>query len=144
MSATPAIYQQDTWQPLFARLRREAPVHYCAESAYGPYWSTTRYNDIMAVELDHTSYSSELGGIQVEVPRCTLPPRCRADQGAAARPADRGVLHLWFSGQRHGRGRAATTRHEATALVGGITSWHAIGGATVPLDTYLRGRAIKA
>jgi hypothetical protein len=23
----PAIYQQDTWQPLFARLRREAPVH---------------------------------------------------------------------------------------------------------------------
>jgi hypothetical protein len=28
----PAIYQQDRWQPLFARLRREAPVHYCAES----------------------------------------------------------------------------------------------------------------
>jgi cytochrome P450 len=62
----PAIYQQDTWQPLFARLRREAPVHYCAESRYGPYWSVTRYNDIMAVELDHASYSSQLGGIQVE------------------------------------------------------------------------------
>jgi cytochrome P450 len=62
----PAIYQQDAWQPLFARLRREAPVHYCAESRYGPYWSVTRYNDIMTVELDHTSYSSQLGGIQVE------------------------------------------------------------------------------
>jgi cytochrome P450 len=62
----PAIYQQDTWQPLFARLRREAPVHYCAESRYGPYWSVTRYNDIMKVELDHASYSSQLGGIQVE------------------------------------------------------------------------------
>jgi len=58
----PAIYQQDTWQPLFARLRREAPVHYCAESCYGPYWSVTRYNDIMAVELDHVTYSSQLGG----------------------------------------------------------------------------------
>ena len=58
----PAIYQQDTWQPLFARLRREAPVHYCAESCYGPYWSVTRYNDIMAVELDHATYSSQLGG----------------------------------------------------------------------------------
>ena len=57
----PAIYQQDTWQPLFARLRREAPVHYCAESPYGPYWSVTRYNDIMAVELDHATYSSQLG-----------------------------------------------------------------------------------
>ena len=62
----PALYEQDTWQPLFARLRREAPVHYCAESRYGPYWSVTRYNDIMTVELDHASYSSQLGGIQVE------------------------------------------------------------------------------
>jgi cytochrome P450 len=62
----PAIYEQDSWQPLFARLRREAPVHYCAESRYGPYWSVTRYNDIMAVELDHVTYSSQLGGIQVE------------------------------------------------------------------------------
>jgi cytochrome P450 len=41
-------------------------VHYCAESRYGPYWSVTRYNDIMTVELDHASYSSQLGGIQVE------------------------------------------------------------------------------
>jgi cytochrome P450 len=62
----PAIYQQDTWRPLFARLRREAPVHYCAESRYGPYWSVTRYNDIMTVELDPAAYSSQLGGIQVE------------------------------------------------------------------------------
>jgi cytochrome P450 len=62
----PAIYESDTWQPVFARLRREAPVHYCRESAYGPYWSVTRYDDIMAVELDHQTYSSETGGIQVE------------------------------------------------------------------------------
>ena len=33
---------------------------------YGPYWSVTRYNDIMTVELDHATYSSQLGGIQVE------------------------------------------------------------------------------
>jgi cytochrome P450 len=62
----PAIYQQDIWQPLFARLRREAPVHYCAESRYGPYWSVTRYEDIMTVELDHACYSSQLGGINIE------------------------------------------------------------------------------
>jgi cytochrome P450 len=61
----PAIYENDIWQPLFARLRREDPVHHCPESPYGPYWSVTRYSDIMAVELDHASYSSEVGGIQV-------------------------------------------------------------------------------
>jgi cytochrome P450 len=62
----PSLYEQDTWRPLFARLRREAPVHYCAASPYGPYWSVTRYDDIMTVELDHVTYSSQLGGIQLE------------------------------------------------------------------------------
>jgi cytochrome P450 len=62
----PSLYEQDTWRPLFTRLRREAPVHYCAASPYGPYWSVTRYNDIMTVELDHVTYSSQLGGIQLE------------------------------------------------------------------------------
>jgi cytochrome P450 len=66
--ADPRLYQEDVWPPYFARLRREAPVHYCAESAYGPYWSVTRYRDIMHVEVNHEIYSSaaELGGIQVE------------------------------------------------------------------------------
>jgi cytochrome P450 len=66
--ADPRLYQDDTWPPYFARLRREAPVHYCAESAYGPYWSVTKFKDIMTVEVNHEVYSSaaELGGIQVE------------------------------------------------------------------------------
>ena len=35
--ADPSLYQEDCWRPYFTRLRREAPVHYCPESAYGPY-----------------------------------------------------------------------------------------------------------
>jgi cytochrome P450 len=62
----PKLYQDDVWGPLFARLRREAPVHYCRQSRYGPFWSITRYQDIMAVELDHATYSSQRGGIQLE------------------------------------------------------------------------------
>ena len=31
----PTLYQEDRWAPLFARLRREAPVHDCAASRYG-------------------------------------------------------------------------------------------------------------
>jgi cytochrome P450 len=63
----PQLYQDDAWRPLFAQLRRDDPVHYCEASAFGPYWSVTRYDDIFAVELDHENYSSssELGGIQV-------------------------------------------------------------------------------
>ena len=63
----PRLYQDDTWRPLFAQLRRDDPVHYCDASPFGPYWSVTRYDDIFAVELDHENYSSssELGGIQI-------------------------------------------------------------------------------
>ncbi len=66
--ADPRLYQEDLWPPYFARLRREAPVHYCPASAYGPYWSVTKFKDIMTVEVNHEVYSSaaELGGIQVE------------------------------------------------------------------------------
>src|SRR4030088_1012288 len=64
----PKLYQDDVWYPYFARLRREDPVHYCRESLYGPYWSVTKYKDIMQVEVNHQVYSSasELGGIAVE------------------------------------------------------------------------------
>jgi cytochrome P450 len=64
----PQIYQDDTWYPYFARLRRDDPVHHVRESRYGPYWAVTKYKDIMQVEVNHQIYSSasELGGIQIE------------------------------------------------------------------------------
>jgi cytochrome P450 len=62
----PQLYQDDTWHPYFERLRREAPVHFCAESAYGPFWSISRYADIMHCEVNHQVFSNEIGGIQVE------------------------------------------------------------------------------
>jgi cytochrome P450 len=64
----PQLYQDDTWYPYFERLRREDPVHFVADSRYGPYWAVTKYKDIMHVEVNHGTYSSasELGGIQIE------------------------------------------------------------------------------
>ncbi|AOG02593.1 cytochrome P450 family protein (plasmid) [Blastomonas sp. RAC04] len=66
--ARPSLFQSDKIGAFFERLRREDPVHYCAESAYGPYWSITRYNDIMAVDTNHKAFSSEakLGGIAIQ------------------------------------------------------------------------------
>ena len=63
------LYRADAWHEPFALLRREDPVHYCPESQFGPYWSVTKYNDIMAVELDHQTYSNQTGGIQVRDPK---------------------------------------------------------------------------
>lgn len=64
----PKLFQSDTIGSYFTRLRREDPVHYCPESAYGPYWSVTKFNDIMQVEVNHQTFSSEakLGGITLQ------------------------------------------------------------------------------
>ncbi|MEW6019969.1 MAG: cytochrome P450 [Pseudomonadota bacterium] len=59
--AQPELFQNNTMWPYFERLRKEAPVHYTADSEYGPYWSITKYNDIMAVDTNHQVFSSEPG-----------------------------------------------------------------------------------
>ena len=63
----PELFRSDTHWPYFDRLRREDPVHYCKDSMFGPYWSVTRYSDIMDIETNHTAFSSaaSLGGITI-------------------------------------------------------------------------------
>ena len=60
----PGLYEADLWRPVFARLRNEAPIHYCADSAFGPFWSVTRFEDIMAVDSNHEAFSS-VGGVSI-------------------------------------------------------------------------------
>ena len=56
-----SIFETDTWQPWFARLRKEAPVHYCAESPVGAYWSVTTHDLIKQVDSNHHVFSSAQG-----------------------------------------------------------------------------------
>ncbi|MEP2828660.1 cytochrome P450 [Parvibaculum sp.] len=61
--ADPLLFKNNSMWPYFERLRAEAPVHYCTTNEdVGPYWSVTRYKDIMAVDTNHQVFSSE-GGI---------------------------------------------------------------------------------
>jgi cytochrome P450 len=60
-------FRDNTLWPFFERLRNEDPVHYTAESEFGPYWSITRYNDIMAVETNAAVFSSQ-GAITIQEP----------------------------------------------------------------------------
>jgi cytochrome P450 len=55
------LYRDDVWPDWFARLRRDDPVHFTADSQYGPYWSVTRYRDIMHVETNPQVFSSASG-----------------------------------------------------------------------------------
>ena len=64
----PELFQQDCWQPWFARLRAEAPVHHLADSTNGAFWSVTSHALIKEVDTNHQVFSSEKGGIAIVDP----------------------------------------------------------------------------
>jgi cytochrome P450 len=54
----PRLFRDDICYDYFARLRDEAPVHYQADSPFGPFWSITRFDDIVAVDSNYQDFSS--------------------------------------------------------------------------------------
>ncbi len=61
----PSLFLHGTHWDHLKRLREEDPVHYHEESMFGPYWSVTKYEDIMHVDSNHQVFSSlaKKGGI---------------------------------------------------------------------------------
>ena len=66
----PNFWPDERMWAIFQRLRDEDPLHYCKEGwtsefrepddePVGPYWSVTRFEDIMAIDTDHHRFSSE-------------------------------------------------------------------------------------
>ncbi|MBY6681731.1 cytochrome P450 [Rhodococcus sp. BP-316] len=88
--SNPFLWRQGSWEAYFRRLRDESPVHFRADSAFGPFWSVTRYDDIVAVDRDFETFSAEpqiiLGtppeGLDIEMFIAMDPPR--HDQQRAA------------------------------------------------------------
>jgi cytochrome P450 len=68
------LYVSGLQHAYFQRLRREDPVHYCAHSAFGPYWSITTFNDIMAVDANHAVFSSKPTIVIGDMPDGEDPP----------------------------------------------------------------------
>ncbi|MFW6094190.1 MAG: cytochrome P450 [Pseudomonadota bacterium] len=63
----PDLFEANTVLPYFERLRKEDPVNYTEDSQFGPYWSVTKYHDIVYVDTHHQIFSSDsrVGGIQL-------------------------------------------------------------------------------
>ncbi len=59
------LFLDNVHWPYFERLRNEDPVHFCKDSAFGPYWSVTKFEDIKLVDTNHEIYSSE-GSITID------------------------------------------------------------------------------
>lgn len=68
------LWRADTFWPYFERLRQEDPVHLHPAGHHrdGPFWSVTKFEDIVAVDTDHTSFSSD-GSIFLDDPSDLMP-----------------------------------------------------------------------
>ncbi|MBM7422127.1 cytochrome P450 [Spongiibacter marinus] len=55
----PRLYSQHRWPEYFRRVRDEDPVHFLEDSPFGPFWSITRFEDIVAVDTNHEVFSAE-------------------------------------------------------------------------------------
>ena len=53
------LFKEQAHWAYFERLRNEDPVHFVESEAFGPYWSITRFKDIMYVDSHHQEFSSE-------------------------------------------------------------------------------------
>lgn len=62
--SNPWLYASNEIGAYFERLRAECPVHFCPDSHYGPYWSITKYDDIVEINSSDKLFSCdyELGG----------------------------------------------------------------------------------
>ena len=65
--AHPELFRANKVLPWFERLRAESPVHRCANSQFGKFWSITRYDDVKYVDTHHDLFSSDInnGGIRL-------------------------------------------------------------------------------
>ncbi|WP_252260370.1 cytochrome P450 [Erythrobacter aurantius] len=63
----PERFADGSAHAMFTRLRHEAPIHWCADGAFGPFWSVSLYDDIVAIEAQPALFSSEAkhGGVSI-------------------------------------------------------------------------------
>ncbi len=57
--SNPAIFENNLMGKYFERLRKENPVHFSEGSDCGPFWSVTKFNDIIQVDKNHKLFSAD-------------------------------------------------------------------------------------
>ena len=108
----------------FERLRAEDPVHFTSgeDSAYGDYWSVTKWDDIIKIDTDSVTYSNE-AGITIGANRPDRQPSQYSPQGEDTRTdeqkaadKERGIQSLLsMDPPQHGLHRGAVSESVSPA-----------------------------
>jgi len=76
------IYLNDTWGPMFAEMRANAPVNKVVGTPYGDYWNVVTHKAVLHVESLPEQFSSswQHGGITIADPPTDIPPEVLAER----------------------------------------------------------------
>ena len=76
------IYTNDTWGPIFAQMREQAPLNKVTGSPYGDYWNVTTHKSVLHVESLPELFSSswKYGGITISDPPAEIDPAVLAER----------------------------------------------------------------
>jgi cytochrome P450 len=57
--SNPHLFEQNLMGAYFERLRKERPVHFFEGSDCGPFWSVTKFDDIIQIDKNHKAFSAD-------------------------------------------------------------------------------------
>jgi len=57
--SNPSLFERNLAPAYFERLRNECPVHFSKGSDCGPFWSVTKFDDIIQVDKNHKVFSAD-------------------------------------------------------------------------------------
>lgn len=55
----PRLFRDNLWPQAFSQVRQQRPVHFLKDSQFGPFWSITKFRDIVFVDSNYKLFSSE-------------------------------------------------------------------------------------
>jgi len=102
-------FQRGEHHEMFKRLRQEAPVYWHDHPGAAGFWNVVRHEDLVAVNRDAATYSSEAGGVSI------LGPDEMPD-GQGNDP--RGVMMLYMDAPKHTRYRLLVNKGFTPRMIG--------------------------
>jgi cytochrome P450 len=103
--SSPYLFEHQAHWDYFKRLREEDPVHFVDSEEFGPYWSITRFEDIVFVDSHHEQFSSE-PSIVIGEPELDFEP----------------PMFIAMDSPKHEAQRAAVTPAVKPAMLSGLES----------------------
>ena len=103
-------FQRLEHHEMFRKLRNEAPVYWTDHPTAQGFWSISRHKDLVAVNRDTGTYSSEAGGVSILTPD---------EMGGEAGGTDpRGLMMLYMDPPKHTRYRLLVNKGFTPRMIG--------------------------